>query len=267
MSDSTDTIRLGGMALANGLLVHGPTHWAAAVRDQDGAVRVASGRKLRLTGGPLGKIPLLRGVLRIGEAMAVVPTVRRGLPQARLAMEEAPVGVAFVAASALAAVARRRLRSVVAQETVGALAGLLPALVAVNRSNAARWHSVEHKSIAAYENGTDAADAPKEHTRCGGNLILPLIVATVAGRSATRKVFGSPPPAVKLGVGAASVGVALEVFAFAARRPGHPVSRVVHWTGHALQSGFSTREPDAEDMLVGRAAMDEILRVEDTGAP
>ena len=28
-----DKLRLGGMALRNGLLVHGPTHWAAAVRD------------------------------------------------------------------------------------------------------------------------------------------------------------------------------------------------------------------------------------------
>src|ERR1700756_800893 len=30
-------LRLGGMALRNGLLVHGPTHWAAAVRRPDGS--------------------------------------------------------------------------------------------------------------------------------------------------------------------------------------------------------------------------------------
>ena len=29
-------LRLGGMALRNGLLVHGPTHWAAAVRTAGG---------------------------------------------------------------------------------------------------------------------------------------------------------------------------------------------------------------------------------------
>ena len=38
-----DKLRLGGMALRNGLLVHGPTHWAAAVRtrrrDQGGLGR------------------------------------------------------------------------------------------------------------------------------------------------------------------------------------------------------------------------------------
>ena len=28
-----DKLRLGGMALRNGLLVHGPSHWAVAIRD------------------------------------------------------------------------------------------------------------------------------------------------------------------------------------------------------------------------------------------
>ena len=36
------------MALRNGLLIHGPTHWAAAVRDEDGQVVVASERKPEL---------------------------------------------------------------------------------------------------------------------------------------------------------------------------------------------------------------------------
>ena len=45
-----DKLRLGGMALRNGLLVHGPTHWAAAVRTDDGEVRVASGPKPDLGG-------------------------------------------------------------------------------------------------------------------------------------------------------------------------------------------------------------------------
>lgn len=254
------------MALANGLLVHGPTHWAAAVRDRDGELRVAGGRKLRLARGPLARIPLVRGVLRIVEAMAVVPMVRRGLPQARLAMEDAPVGAAFLVSTGLAAVAKWRFRSVLAQESAAAIAGLLPALVAVNRSDAARWHAVEHKSIGAYETGSSADDAPKEHTRCGGNLILPLLVTSVAGRSIMRTLFRRPPAAVKLAVAATSIGISLEVFGFASRRPKHPVSRVVHWTGHALQSGVSTREPREGDMAVGEAAMDEILRLEDTGS-
>ena len=43
-----EKLRLGGMALRNGLLIHGPTHWAAAVRDRDGEIEVASERKPEL---------------------------------------------------------------------------------------------------------------------------------------------------------------------------------------------------------------------------
>ena len=43
-------LRLGGMALRNGLLVHGPTHWAAAVRREDGTIGVGSGGKPRVRG-------------------------------------------------------------------------------------------------------------------------------------------------------------------------------------------------------------------------
>ena len=37
---SSDRIRLGGMALANGVLVHGPVTWACAVRANGGEIRL-----------------------------------------------------------------------------------------------------------------------------------------------------------------------------------------------------------------------------------
>ena len=42
---SQKAVRLGGMALANGVLVHGPRHWACAVRTGEGELKVASGEK------------------------------------------------------------------------------------------------------------------------------------------------------------------------------------------------------------------------------
>ena len=54
-------LRLGGMALANGVLVHGPTSWACAVRTNAGELRVASGAKPRIT----AERPLLRGPARL----------------------------------------------------------------------------------------------------------------------------------------------------------------------------------------------------------
>jgi uncharacterized protein YqhQ len=270
MPDEERRNRLGGMALANGLLVHGPVHWAAAVRDSDGRVLVASGRKPRLAVGPLRPLadaPIARGIIRLVEAMAVVPAARRGLPQARLAVEDRAVGLALAASLAAAAISRRRIRSVLGQEAIGALSSLAPALVAVRRSDAAVWHGVEHKSIAAYEAGgadglVHAADQAKEHDRCGSNLILPLLVTTTLANAAARAVGGRRRVLARGGAAAMALGAAFEIFAFSARRPRHPVSRAIHSVGHALQSGFSTREPGERELSVGRAAMDELLRAE-----
>ena len=77
-----EKLRLGGMALQNGVLVHGPTSWGAAVRLADGSVKVASGPKPRL--GARMTLPFVRGPLRLAEAMTVLPVVKRALPEARM---------------------------------------------------------------------------------------------------------------------------------------------------------------------------------------
>src|ERR1700759_1577534 len=86
-------LRLGGMALRNGLLVHGPSHWAAAVRTDAGEIKVASGVKPRVTA--FDGIPGVRGLVRLGGAFAVTPLVKSGLPEVKLPMESpSVVGVA-----------------------------------------------------------------------------------------------------------------------------------------------------------------------------
>ena len=272
MADPPPSARLGGMALANGLLVHGPRHWAAAVRDDDGRLIIASGRKRLLRAGRLTDLPIARGLARLGEAFAVLPAVKRGLPQARFALEDPKAAVAAVGATAVASVARRRLRSVLAQEAVGAVVGLAPALVTLRGSQVAVWHAVEHKSIAAYEAGgadevANAADHAKEHDRCGSNLVVPLLVTTTIGNTVARKLFGGRALGGRAAVAALSIGAAVEIFAFAARRPEHPLSRAIHSMGHAMQSGFATREPSSGDLLVGQAAMEALLRAEAADAP
>jgi uncharacterized protein YqhQ len=58
-----ETIRLGGMALANGVLVHGPRAWACAVRTEAGELQVASGLK-RVRASEV-QSPFLRGPARV----------------------------------------------------------------------------------------------------------------------------------------------------------------------------------------------------------
>ena len=73
MPMAEEKLRLGGMALANGVLVHGPTSWAAAVRTEGGEIEVASGRKRLLPWNG----PVVRGPARLLEALLVLPRVRR----------------------------------------------------------------------------------------------------------------------------------------------------------------------------------------------
>src|SRR5439155_26460108 len=89
MGEQEGKIRLGGMALQNGVLVHGPTSWAVAVRTEGGELRIASGKK-SVRGAEVTN-PLLRGPMRILDAFALLPRIRRAEPEARLPFERPAV--------------------------------------------------------------------------------------------------------------------------------------------------------------------------------
>jgi uncharacterized protein YqhQ len=253
-------LRLGGMALGNGLLIHGPTHWAAAVRTEAGDVKVASGRKPRMSAADA--IPGVRGLVRLGEAMAVIPLAKRGLPEIRLPFQEPSVAVVAVGAAVGGAMARRRLRGV-AGETASAAASLAPALFALRGGELAAYHGVEHKAIAAYEQGDeDAADAQKEHDRCGSHLMAPMMVSSIAGSALLKRLVERPGALHNVGVAMASTAAAVEVFGWTERHSGSRLAHALKRPGFELQRAIGTREPDERQLEVGRAALAEILRVE-----
>jgi uncharacterized protein YqhQ len=255
-----DKLRLGGMALRNGLLVHGPTHWAAAVRTSDGEIRVASGRKPDLGAKVADRIPGVRGVAKLAEAMAVIPVVKRALPEARLPMQD----VRTLGAMGVAAVGGQAIRKAgpgIGREAAVALVSVAPALMALRSGDLAAYHGVEHKAIAAYEDDSDAADATKEHDRCGSHLVAPMLAAAAVGNVAARRA-GLRGPAAEAAVGLGSAALAVEVFAWSERHPESALTRLLRVPGHEIQRAVGTREPTAEQLEVGRAALEEILRVE-----
>jgi len=255
-------LRLGGMALRNGLLVHGPTSWCVAVRNRDGEIEVTSGRKPVLSRGRLGRIPLLRGPLRLAEAVAVLPLARLRSRSARLPYEDPRVIVTAAGVAAASAVARRVARGHATREAIVGVLGILPALAALRDRDLAAYHGAEHKAIGAYESGGQAADEPKEHPRCGSNLLVPMVALSVAGQVAVERAF-ERPSAVHRGIASLlSTGAAVELFAFAERNPDAALARAVHGTGHEIQRLISTREPTPEQLAVAEAAVEELLRVE-----
>jgi len=257
----TEKLRLGGMALRNGLLVHGPTHWSASVRRKDGTIATASGRKPRVH--MLETVPGARGVIRLGEAMAVIPLVKRALPAAKLPFQDAKVLSAMLAAATGSRLLRRRLGGGPGTEAAIAAISLMPSVVALRGGDLAAYHGVEHKSIAAYETGAaDAADAAKEHDRCGSHLMAPLLASNLAGGVLLRRALDHPGPAAQTVLGIASLGIAVEVFVWSERHADTAVARALRRPGHELQRLLGTREPTTAQLEVGHAALTEILRVE-----
>jgi uncharacterized protein YqhQ len=255
-----DKLRLGGMALRNGLLVHGPTHWAAAVRTDAGELKVASGRKPDFGARAAEGLPGVRGVAKLAEAMAVIPLVKRALPEARLPMQDAKT-LGAMGAAALGGQAIRKAGRGLAREAAVALVSVAPAMLALRSGDLAAYHGVEHKAIAAYEEDSDAADTTKEHDRCGSHLVAPMLTAAAVGNVAARRA-GLKGPAAEAAVGLGSAAVAVEVFAWSERHPDSRLTRLLRVPGHEIQRAVGTREPTAEQLEVGRAALEEILRVE-----
>jgi len=250
-------LRLGGMALQNGVLVHGPTAWGAAVRLADGSVKSASGVKPRIGAGV--SIPFVRGPLRLAEALAVLPAVKRGLPEAKLPFERPAVAVAIVAASTSAGYVRRSSLPVVQREGFAVIASLVPALVALRGETLTSYHGAEHVSIGTYETGERAA---KEHDRCGSHLVGPLMVASAVASAAAELVPRRHRTAARLVGAVGAVGAAVEVFAWMGRNADKPLSRALAVPGTELQRRISTSEPSAAQLEVAEAALQACLAAE-----
>jgi uncharacterized protein YqhQ len=255
---SEEQLRLGGMALANGVLVHGPNAWACAIRHRDGRLEVASDFKRYRSSGITN--PLLRGPARLAEAVALLPQVRRRMPGAKLPFERPRVLTSMIAGAAAAQFARGSHRlGPAAKELVAALASLAPAAGALRSSDLAAYHGAEHITIGTYEHG-EARE--KEHERCGSHLVGPML-----GTLAIGNILAARAPAqFRLAArGLASLGalaVSTEIFSWMVRNPDHPLSKALAKPGHEIQHRLATAEPTAEQLEVAEAALAACLELE-----
>jgi len=252
-----EKLRLGGMALSNGVLVHGPTAWGAAVRAPDGSIRSASGIKRRFAPGVTA--PFLRGPLRLAEAFSVLPDVRRALPEARFPFERPRVAAAVVAGAAAAGIARRSNLGLPAREAIAAFASLAPAVVALRGGELASYHGAEHISIGTYETGRPAT---KEHDRCGGHLVGPLLLTTAAASALAARAPAKARTTARAVGAVGAVSAAVEIFAWMGRNPDNPVARALARPGHELQARVSTAEPSRAQLDVAEAALAACLAAE-----
>ena len=253
-----EKIRLGGMALQNGVLVHGPKSWAAAVRTEDGELKVA-GEYKRVRSVDVDS-PLWRGPARIAEVFALLPAIRRGLPEAKLPFQRSAV-LAAMAGTALAvrAIKTSTRLTPLAKELVSGILSAVPAVLALRGSELAAYHGAEHISIGSYEQ-----DAPhaREHERCGSHMLGPLLATSAVGGALAAKAPAELRAPARLAAQIGALAASTEIFGWMVRNPEHPLSKALARPGHELQHRLATAEPTPEQLEVAEAALAACLELE-----
>jgi uncharacterized protein YqhQ len=169
------------------------------------------------------------------------------------------MGGTLVATSAL----RRRLPSSGVREAMVQALGAVPAVVALTDRDLAAYHGVEHKAIAAHEQGIeDPTGVPKEHDRCGSNLIAPMMALSAGGTIVLERLVERPSALARAAVGRGGASIAVEMFAWSDRHHDTGLAEAFHTPGREIQRLVATKEPTAEQLEVGVAALEEILKAE-----
>jgi len=257
MARKQEKIRLGGMALSNGVLVHGPTAWACAIRTDDGRLKVVAEKK-KVSGQGV-QSPLLRGPARLVEAIAFLPRLKRALPEARLPVERGRVLASMLGSVVVVQGIRRTRLGDASKELLGGALTLVPALLSLRDGTTAAYHGAEHIVIGSYEH--DEARA-KEHERCGSHLVGPLLATATAGNVLAARVPPHLRSAARAAAAFGSLAVSTEVFSWMQRNPEHPLARALAKPGHELQHRIGTAEPTPEQLEVAEAALRACLELE-----
>jgi uncharacterized protein YqhQ len=253
-----EKFRLGGMALANGVLVHGPNAWACAVRLPDGTLKLASAHKRFRAAGV--EQPLLRGPARVAEVFMLLPIVRRTLPEARMPFERPAVIAAMAAGAGVTQLVRGSKLGPAAKELLAGLASLIPAAVALRGTTLAAYHGAEHISIGTYEHGEPRE---KEHERCGTHLVGPLIATMAVGNALAAKAPPHLRGPARLAASIGALASSTEIFAWMTRHPDSRLTKLLAKPGHEFQHRLATKEPSPEQLEVAEAALAECIRLEE----
>ena len=253
-----EKVRLGGMALANGVLVHGPTSWACAVRTDDGRLKVVA-RKKRLLGSKYTN-PLVRGPARMAEAVAFLPELKRALPEAQLPFARGRVVGAILGCAVVMQGVRRSTLGAAAKELVGGLISVAPALLSLREGSVAAYHGAEHITIGTYEHGVKRA---REHERCGSHLVGPLLATATAGNILASRAPQRFRPAARAAAAVGALAASTEIFSWMQRNPDHAFARALGRPGYEVQHRLATAEPTPEQLEVAEAALRACLELEE----
>jgi uncharacterized protein YqhQ len=285
---------LGGQAVLEGVMMRGIGTWAVAVRAPTGEVQVVSHpltsvlRRHRLL-----RLPLVRGVVALGESLLIGFRALEVSASAQLPEEEQEigkgawvgtivvavlfaVGLFFVAPVAVTNQFKHALGSSTLFWVVEGLlrtAIFLGYLWLLSRVKDLRrvfeYHGAEHKTISCYEarlplEPEQAQRFSRLHPRCGTSFLLVVMVIAIV----VFAPIGTPALPILIATRILGVpiiaGLSFEIIKFAGRQRRRRWVRALMWPGLQLQR-LTTREPDLEQLAVAIAALQAVLAVERPG--
>jgi uncharacterized protein YqhQ len=294
----------GGQAVIEGVMMRGSRALAVAVRDPQGRIVVhTEPLDARIYGGKLARIPLLRGLTLLWDALGL--GVKSLMFSANVALAEETEGEAqevfegpaqwgmvaisltisillfFIFPAFVGDVTVRWLDLDPAPvlsnviEGVVRLALLIGYIWVIGLMPDVRrlfgYHGAEHKTINAYEAGAPltparVAEFSLEHPRCGTAFLLTVVIISIL-------IYSLLPP-LSLPVRLLSrvlllpliAGIAYEFIRFSARHQANPVIRLLTKPNLAMQR-LTTREPDSAMLSVAIQALEHVLAYEASTAP
>lgn len=290
----------GGQAVMEGVMMRGAYTMAVAVRDPKGEIVIHEQPiNAALYRGPISKIPLLRGMTMLWDALGLGTRALMWSADIALGEEDVsfngPLGIGTVVVSLALGIGLFFLLPAAASGLVenalgmgegteflaNLIEGVLRLLLiigyiwAIGRvediARLFRYHGAEHKTINAYEAGAELTPAsvarfPLEHPRCGTGFILvvaviSVLVFSVLGRPAFVWLLLSRVLLIPI-----IAGIAYEYIKFTAARMDRAWVRAAVAPSLALQR-LTTNEPDESILEVAIVALERVLESEKAHLP
>lgn len=290
-------ITYGGQAVIEGVLMRGQKALAIAMRAPDGEIVVHTEKLSGLYQSAVAKIPFLRGVILLSDALALGMRALTRSANTQTGEDEkiegpmlyltiafsltfgialfflAPYGIgklvdwlaALLGWSAggnvwVIAIAEGIARLMIAVGYIWAI-GKMPDIQRVFQ-----YHGAEHKTINAFEAGAEltpesVARFPLEHPRCGTSFLLTLLILSIFAFSLLHPLAWVWQVLGRILLIPLLAGIAVEYIRWTANHLSSPLVRALVRPNFALQS-LTTREPDASMLEVAIRSFEEMRKAE-----
>jgi uncharacterized protein YqhQ len=308
---------VGGQAVLEGVMMRGVAHWSVAVRkptleqleEEDRSPEEAAEGEIEVSTFPLTsalsrhrslRLPIIRGVVALGESMAIGfralgISANAQLPPDEDDVDASPqeissgvwagtivvalvfaIGLFFVIPVGLTSLIKGQLHSSVLFWVIEGLVRtgiFLGYMVLLSRIRDLRrvfeYHGAEHKTISCFEASlpltpVNAQRFSRLHPRCGTSFLLVVMIVAIF----VFAPIGLPAwywlVATRILGVPLIAGISFELIKFAGRNRRRRWVQVVMWPGLKLQL-LTTREPDLDQLAVAIAALEAVLALETPG--